>query len=164
MIMFATLHRLLARLRAWLGPDRLDRDFREELRAHLEMLSDEHVRRGMSPEEARRAASIRLGALASLEAQHRDVRGLPAAESIIQDLRFALRLLAKERWYSAAAIVAVALGIGANAAGFSIINAALLRGLPYFDSDRLYVISWQQRSGRRANASYSDLQIGRAHV
>ena len=160
--LLAALHRPLARLRAWLAPDRLDRDFREELQAHLEMLSDENVRRGMSPEGARRAASIRLGAPASLEAQHRDVRGLPAAESIIQDLRFALRLLAKERWYSAAAIVAVALGIGANAAGFSIINAALLRGLPYDDSDRLYVISWQQRSGRRANASYSDLQDWRA--
>ena len=126
------------------------------------MLSDENVRRGMPPDEARRAAAIRLGARASLEAQHRDARGFPALETILQDLRFAGRLLAKHRWYSAAAIAALALGIGANTAGFTIVNAALLRGLPYEDSDRLYVVSWQNRSGRRVNVSYADLQDWRA--
>jgi predicted permease len=90
------------------------------------------------------------------------VRGLPAAEAVVQDLRFALRLLAKDRWYSATAIAVLALGIGANAAGFSILNATLLRGLPYEDSDSLHVVSWLQRSGRRSNVSYADLQDWRA--
>jgi putative ABC transport system permease protein len=158
----ATLTRIAARLRAFFRPGDLDRDFSEELESHLDMLSDENVRRGMTPERARRAALIRLGAPASLKAQHRDVRGFPALETILQDLRFALRLLAKDRWYSAAAIAALALGIGTNAAGFTIVNATFLRGLPYEGSDRLYVISWQDRSGRRSNVSYADLQDWRA--
>jgi putative ABC transport system permease protein len=162
MIMFAPLKQIAARLRAFFRSRDLDRDFSEELESHLAMLSDENVRRGMTPERARRAALIRLGAPASLKAQHRDARGFPALETILQDLRFALRLLVKDRWYSAAAIAALALGMGANAAGFTIVQAAMLRGLPYEDSDRLYVISWQNRSGRRSNVSYADLQDWRA--
>ena len=162
MTVLATVHRLLGRLRAFLRPDGHDREFSEELQSHLEMLSDENVRRGMTPEQARRAALIRLGSPASLTAQHRDVRGFPVLETLLQDLRFALRLLARDRWYSAAAVAALALGIGANTAGFTIVNAALLRGLPYEDSDRLYVISWQHQSGRRSNVSYADLLDWRA--
>jgi putative ABC transport system permease protein len=156
------LHRLLARLKAIVRAGDLDRDFTEELQSHLDLLTDEHVRRGMTPDAARRAALIRLGAPASLRAQHRDTRGFRGFEAVGQDLRFAFRLLAKDRWYSAAAIAALALGIGANAAGFTIVNAAFLRGLPYPDSDRLYVISWRNLSGRRSNATYSDLQDWRA--
>jgi predicted permease len=159
---FSGLRRLAARLRAFFRPGELDRDFTEELESHLDMLSEENVRRGMTPEEARRAALIRMGAPASLKAQHRDVRGFPTLDNMLQDVRFAFRLLARDRGYAAAAITVLALGIGANAAGFSIVNAAFLRGLPYDDSDRLYVISWQNRSGRRSNASYADLQDWRA--
>jgi predicted permease len=162
MTVLATLKQIVARLCAFFRPGELDRDFSEELASHLDMLTAENARRGMAPEEARRAALVRLGAPASLEAQHRDVRGFPVLDTILQDLRFAVRLLAKDRWYSAAAITALALGIGANAAGFTIVNAALLRGLPYEDADRLYVISWQNRSGRRFNVSYADLQDWRA--
>jgi putative ABC transport system permease protein len=160
--MLATFRQITARLGAFFQPADLDRDFSEELESHLDMLSDENVRRGMTPEHARRAALIRLGAPASLKAQHRDVRGVPALDTILQDLRFALRLLAKDRWYSAAAIAALALGIGTHAVGFTIVNAAFFRGLPYKDADRLYVISWQNRSGRRSNVSYADLQDWRA--
>jgi putative ABC transport system permease protein len=162
MTMLAALHRVLARLRAFFHRDDLDRDFKEELEWHLQLLSDENVRRGLTPEDARRAALIRLGTPASLEVRHRDARGLPAVEAIVLDVRFAVRLLAKDRWYSATAITVLALGIGANAAGFSIINAALLRGLPYENADRLYVLSWQPRSGRRANMSLADLEDWRA--
>ena len=161
--MLTWLRQLAARARAFVTRDRLDRDFDDELESHLQMLSDDNVRGGMSPEEARRAARLRLGGTpASLAEQHRDARGLPALGSILQDLRFAFRLLAKDRWYSAAAIAALALGIGANAAGFTIVNAAFLRGLPYGEADRLLVLSWQHRSGRRASVSYPDLQDWRA--
>ena len=61
--------------------------------------------------------------------------------------------MARDRWFSAAAIAALALGIGANTTGFTIVNAAFLRGLPFEDADRLYVLSWQNRSGRRSNIS-----------
>ena len=67
------------------------------------MLAEDNVRRGMTSAEALRAASIRLGGAASIEEQHRAVRGLPAVESVLQDLRFAFRLMAKDRWFSAAA-------------------------------------------------------------
>jgi putative ABC transport system permease protein len=162
MTVLTRLRQLAARARAFVKRDHLDREFDDELESHLQMLSDENVRRGMSPKEARRAARLRLGAPASLAEQHRDARGLPGLGSILQDLRFAFRLLAKDRWYSAAAIAALALGIGANAAGFTIVNAAFLRGLPYEDADRLLVLSWQARSGRRSNVSYSDFQDWRA--
>ena len=77
---------------------------------------------------------------------------------MLQDLRFAFRLIAKDRWFSAAAIVVLALGIGANTVGFTIVNAAFLRGLPFEEADRLYVLSWTNRAGRRANVSRAELQ------
>ena len=80
---------------------------------------------------------------------------------MLRDLRFTFRLIAKDRWFSAAAIVALALGIGVNAIGFTIVNAAFLRGLPIEDSDQFYMLTWQGRAGRR-NASPADLQDWRA--
>jgi predicted permease len=152
---------MMRRLLALLQRDRLDRDLDEELDSHLAMLIDENIRRGMTPDEAARAARIRLGP-ASLRDQHRDTRGVPQIEAIWLDLRFAFRLIAKERWFAAAAIAALALGIGANATGFTIVNAVFLRGLPVADADRLYVLSWQTRAGRRTNTSYTELQEWRA--
>ena len=159
--MGATLRQALARVLAVFRRDHLDRDLHAELELHLAMLIEENVRRGMTPDEARRAAMTRLGPV-SLAEQHRDVRGLPWLEALVIDLRFAVRLVSKERWFSAAAIAALALGIGANATGFTIINAVFLRGLPFEDADRLYVVSWLNESGRRSNTSYSELQDWRA--
>ena len=152
------LHRSLGRIRAFFTGRQDDRDFQEELTLHLEMLTEDLIRQGMSPKDARRAAAIRLGATASLQEQHRDVRGLPLLETIRQDLRFALRLMVKDRWFSAAAIAVLALGIGANTVGFTVVNGAFLRGLPFDEADRLFVVSWQSRVGRRANVSYAELQ------
>ena len=160
--MFTRLRVMRARLRACFGHGDLDRDFEQELESHLTMLEEENVRRGMTPETAHREATIRIGGSASIKEQHRAVRGLPALEALLQDLRFALRLIAKERWLSAAAIVALALGIGANTLGFTIVNAAFFRGLPFEDSDRLYTLSWQNGSGRRSNLSHAELQDWRA--
>ncbi len=76
---------------------------------------------------------------------------------MLQDLRFTLRLLLKERWFSAAAIVALALGIGVNAVGFTLVHAAFLRGLPFDGADRLFVLTWQSRAGRR-NVSHAEFR------
>ena len=76
---------------------------------------------------------------------------------MLRDLRFTIRLIAKERWFSAAAVVALALGIGVNAVGFTLINAAFLRGLPFDGADRLYMLTWQGRPGRR-QVSHVELQ------
>ena len=77
---------------------------------------------------------------------------------MLQDLRFALRLLVKERWFSAVAIVALALGIGLNATVFTLVNAVLIRGLPFKDSQDLYMLSWQQKRGGRSGVSYPDFK------
>jgi putative ABC transport system permease protein len=150
--------RLLARIRAFFRRGALDRDFEQELDAHLAMLTEDNLRRGMTPEEARRAAAIRMGGAALLKEQHRAARGLPLVDTVLQDVKFAIRLMAKDRWFSAAAIAALALGIGANATGFTIVNAVFLRGLPFDGSDRIYMLSWQNRAGRRVGASYAEFQ------
>ena len=77
---------------------------------------------------------------------------------MLQDLRFALRLLVKERWFSAVAIVALSLGIGLNATVFTLVNAVLIRGLPFKDSQDLYMLSWQPKRGGRMNVSYPEFQ------
>ena len=82
---------------------------------------------------------------------------------MLQDLRFTFRLLAKERWFSTLGVIVLALGIGVNAIGFTIVNAAFLRGLPFKDADRLYVVSWQGQSGRRA-VSYAEFQDWRSQI
>jgi putative ABC transport system permease protein len=152
------LRRLVGRIRAFLAVPENDRDFDDELASHLEMMTEDNVRRGMSLAAARRAAAIKLGSTTSLKEQHRDVRGLPIVETILQDLRFAFRLMTKDRWFSAAAIAVLALGIGANTVGFTVVNGAFFRGLPFEEADRLFVVSWQHRAGRRLNASHIELQ------
>jgi hypothetical protein len=74
-----------------------------------------------------------------------------------QDLGFAFRIFARDRWSSAAAVVVLALGIGSNTLGFTIINAALIRGLPFEDSHQIVTLSWQNRAGRRSNMSHAEL-------
>ena len=160
--MFSALKALAARLLASSRFRHLDRDFAQELDSHLAMLVDDNLQRGMIPGEARRAALIRMGAPSSLMERHREVRGLPAVGGLLQDLRFAVRLLVNDRWFAAAAIAALALGIGAHTIGFTIVNAVFFRGLPVEDSGRLYLLSWQNRSGRRSNVSYAELENWRA--
>jgi predicted permease len=78
---------------------------------------------------------------------------------VLQDLRFAVRLIVKERWFSAVAVVALALGIGLNATVFTLVNAVLIRGLPFKDAQDLYVVSWQPKRGQgRSGLSYAELK------
>ncbi|MGE0864785.1 MAG: permease prefix domain 1-containing protein, partial [Vicinamibacterales bacterium] len=152
------LRLLLARVRALLANRRLDDDFTEELQAHITLLADEHVARGVAPAEARRLAAVRVGNATSLRMQHRDARGLPVIDALWQDLRFALRLVVKDRWFSAAVVAAIALGIGANTVGFTIINGAFLRGFAFEQADRLHAVSWRPVRGFRMRLSFTDYQ------
>src|SRR5512133_3670699 len=77
---------------------------------------------------------------------------------MLRDLRFAVHLLIKERWYSAVAVVALALGIGVNATVFTLVNAILIRGLPYQDSAHLYMLGSQQKDGNRSGVSLPDFR------
>lgn len=147
----------LARLRALARGHEIDRDFADELQMHLDMLTADNIAKGMTPAEARRQAAIRMGAMSSLQSQHRDARGFRPLEEIGQDVRFATRLTMKERWLSAAIIGVLALGIGANTFGFALINAAFWHGLPVDESDRLVMVSWINTDGRRQPASHIEL-------
>jgi hypothetical protein len=156
--MFTAIIHLLARVRTLFRRDDLDRDFQQELDSHVAMLTEDNLQRGLTHEEARRGALIRVGGRTALKQQHRETRGLAGLETVAQDFRFALRLITAERRFSVAAILALALGIGVNATGFTIVNAAFLRGVPFEDAGRLYMLSWQTRAGDRVTVSYPELQ------
>src|SRR5262245_9258516 len=116
---------------------RLDQDFDQELQSHLAMLTEDNIRRGLSPAEAARQARVRLGGVAQLEERHRDERGLPLLETTSQDLRYACRSLRKNPAYAAVAIATLAVGIGAGTTVYSLAGAVLLHPLPYSDPGRL---------------------------
>ena len=130
------LAELFARMQALFRRRQLDDDLDQELQSHLDLLTEEHLRRGLSPEEARRAARLKVGGIPSLKERHREIRGFPLIETVWQDVKFAVRLIFKDRWISAAAIMALALGIGVNAVGFTIVDTCLFPRLASHQSAR----------------------------
>lgn len=95
--MFAWIKSIASRIRTWRSPADVDQEFSSELESHLEMLTNENIRRGMSCEEAKRAARIRLGGATQLQETNRELRGLPVIETFLQDARYALRVLRRTR-------------------------------------------------------------------
>src|SRR5437588_8759235 len=138
-----------ARWRGLLSKRQLDQDLDAELRAHLEMLVEENIRRGMSPVEARYAARREFGGVEQSKELHRDQRSIPFLDELLQDLRFALRALAKRPGFALVAILTLALGIGSTTAVFSVVDRILFRSLPYPHDERL--VSFVDKAPFEAN-------------
>ena len=120
--MLTRLTELVSRIYGFFRSAHLDSDFDDELQSHLTMLEDDNIRRGMKPQEARHAARLTLGCATQVREAHRDARGLPLLDSLTRDIKYALRSLKKTPGFTAAAILTLGIGIGANTAIFSVID------------------------------------------
>lgn len=127
----------LNRVAAFFHKEHFDRELEAELAAHIEMTTEENMKRGMNREEARRQALIALGGVESAKELHREARGLPFLDSTLQDLRYTWRTLKRDRGFTLIAVLILALGIGANVAVFSVVNTILLRPLPFANAHEL---------------------------
>ena len=135
--MMAYFRRLVSKMRSRVANQKSEKELEREVASHLALLADDFERRGMSSEQAQLAARRAFAGVEQAKQAHRDERSPLWMEQSIQDMRYGLRTLSKNPSFAATAIFTLALGIGACTAIFSMVNAVLLRSLPYGDPERL---------------------------
>jgi putative ABC transport system permease protein len=134
------LRRFFIRLSNFAAGRRADQRLREEIAEHLAFQTEENRRAGMSPDEARRQAALKLGSAEAIREHQHDEQSLPLIENLLFDLRYAIRMLLRSPGFSFIAIATVALGVGASTAIYSVIDATLLHPLPYpYPSELIHV-------------------------
>src|SRR5215510_9456006 len=145
---------LTHRLRSLIRRDAVEQDLDDELRFHLERLTDRHIANGLAPGEAARRARLEIGGLDQVKEEHRDARGVRLLEDLGNDLRYAVRQVKRSPGFAVVAVLCLGLGIGANTSIFSALNSVLFRPLPGADPGRVVILT----RGTSANFSYPDFQ------
>ena len=159
-----TIRRAWNRLAGSLAGGRREAELADEFESHLQMLAEENLRRGMSPDEARHAALITFGGVEKAKESYRDQRGWPALDSLRQDVRYALRCMRRAPVFTGVALACLALGIGANTAIFSLFNAVMLRSLPVSHPEQLVFFQHSRYKGdlsavRRLSSGYGQASL-----
>jgi len=148
-------HRLLTRLLNFTARRRGDERLREEMESHIAARTEESIRAGMTPEEARRHARLQFGGVETIRDDYHDEEGLPFVENLLLDVRYAVRVLRKSPSFTVVALLTLMLGIGANIVVFGVLNAVLLQPLDVSDPQSLYQIRHRQwMIGRLLTTSY----------
>ena len=145
------------RLRAIFRSRAMERELNSELQQHYEREVEKAVAAGIPPAEARRRARLTMGGIEQLKEECRDARGVSVFDSTARDLRYALRQIRRRPGFTAAVIASLALGIGANTAIFTLINAALLRSLPVADPQGLWFVARHQPQGASYGYGYQEI-------
>jgi putative ABC transport system permease protein len=149
----------IAKLRNLVTRRKTDAEFEREIRAHIVLLEEDLMRKGSAPERARREARVACGGLELTKQSHRDARSFLWMSQAGQDIRHALRSMRRSAGFTTAAVLTLALGIGANTAVFSVIDEVLLKPLNYPYPDRIVQFFLSSSGGSEAGASIPDLRF-----
>jgi predicted permease len=146
--------KLLLRLRSLFRRERIDHELDDELHFHLEQQIEEKLAAGLTPEEAQYAARRTIGGLAQIQEECRDMRRVNWIADFLQDVRYGLRMMRRSPTFTGVAVLSLALGIGANTAIFTLIDAVLIKMLPVKNPEKLVVISWGAKDWPRIVTSH----------
>jgi predicted permease len=153
------LGEVLHKLGSLFRKQRLDGDLDAELAAHLDLAAEENRQNGIPAEEARRQAMLRLGGVEQSKEEHRDARGLPSLDSILQDVRYAARTLWRDMGFAIFTVLIIGLGVAASSTVFSVLNSILVRPLPFKDPNSLVWVA--NRTDTEGNMSGQTVQVDR---